>query len=176
MFSEEDDLANVLRVVGERAVEGLYHRMRLLADGYGALHIFGTERVQRGKQVDPGLLPPAHHFFSGGVCRDFKFLVAKSVPLFSVAGEEVCKTGARVTREVPDQGGDRIRFRIDGDEEIRVFELSQGALSHALMAAELPLDFFEVVRCQVSHRDSCRCPPLIMHSIELELAGDLCRS
>ncbi len=41
MFGEEDDLSNVLRIVGERAVEGLHDGVRLLADGDGALHIFG---------------------------------------------------------------------------------------------------------------------------------------
>ena len=43
--------------------------------------------------------------------------------------------------------------RIERDEEIRVFELSQGRFAHALVAAELALDFFEVVGREVSHRD-----------------------
>jgi len=51
---------------GERAVEGLHDRVRFLADGHGALHIFGLERVQRGKHVGPRLLPPAQHFFARG--------------------------------------------------------------------------------------------------------------
>ena len=36
VFGEEDDLSNVLRVVGERAVERLHYRVRLLPNGHGA--------------------------------------------------------------------------------------------------------------------------------------------
>ena len=110
MFGEEDDLSNMLRVVGERAVQRLHYGVRLLADGHGALHIFGLERIKRGKHMRPRLLPPAHHFFARGLLRDFKFLVAKTVRLLAIAGKKVGEARARVAGDVLDQSGDGIRF------------------------------------------------------------------
>ena len=89
MFGEEDELSNVLRIVGERAVERLHDGVRFLADGYGALHILGLERVERGKHMGPCLLLPAQDFFASCFPRNFKFLVAKTVRLLAIAGEEV---------------------------------------------------------------------------------------
>jgi len=43
---DRDDLPDVLRVVSERAVECLHHRVQLLADGHGALYVFGLQGVQ----------------------------------------------------------------------------------------------------------------------------------
>ena len=40
MLGEEDDLADVLGVVGESAIERLHNRVRLLTDGDGALNVF----------------------------------------------------------------------------------------------------------------------------------------
>src|ERR1019366_6512553 len=59
---------------------------------------------------------------------------------------------ARVAGDVLDQSSNGIRFRIEHCQKIHVFKLSHGSFAHALVAAELALDFFEVVGCEVSHR------------------------
>ena len=51
VLGEEDDLSDVLRVVSERAVECPHDGVRLRADGHGAVHIFGAQRVQLSKYV-----------------------------------------------------------------------------------------------------------------------------
>src|ERR1700688_1045420 len=76
VFSEEDDLSDMLRVMSQRTVEGLYHRERLLADRYGTQNIVRLKRSERGKYVRPCLFPPAHDLFAGEILRDFEFPIA----------------------------------------------------------------------------------------------------
>jgi hypothetical protein len=86
VLGEEDDLSNVLRVVGERTVERLHHSVRFLAYSHGPLHILGLQRVQRREHMEPRLLPPVQDFCARRFRRDFKFLVAKTVRLLTIAG------------------------------------------------------------------------------------------
>ena len=123
MFSEEYDLPDMLRVMGERAVERLHDRVRLLADGHGAQHIFGLELIERGKYVGPCLLPPAQDFFASGFLRDFEFPISKPVWLLAIAGKKIGEALMRVTGNVLYQGSDGIRFRIERNKEVLFFKL-----------------------------------------------------
>ena len=116
-------------VMLERLVERLHDRVRLVADGHRALQVFGSKRVQGGKYMEPRLLPPAHHFLARRFRRNFKFLVAKTIGLLAVAGEEVGEARVRVAGNVFDQSCNGIRFRIKHREKISVFELSHGGFA-----------------------------------------------
>src|ERR1700683_4821676 len=166
MFGEKDDLPDVLRVVGERAVQRLHHGVRLSADGDDALHVWGLERIQGRKHMCPTLFPPEHHFFASSCRRHLKFPVAKSVRLLAVASKKVSETRARIAGNVLNQSGDGVRFGIKRGEEILVFELSHGGFAHALVPAELTLHFFEVLVCEVSHKIEL-CSPTGLGAIGL---------
>src|SRR5437660_5768502 len=68
------------------------------------------------------------------------------VGLLAVGGKEVGEARTHVAGEVLDQDGDRVRFRIERDEEVVVLQLCERAFRHALVATKLTADFVEEVR------------------------------
>ena len=110
MLGQEYDLPDVLGVVGERAVERLHNRMRFLADGHGAEHIFMLERIEGGENAGPALLPPAEYFFArcGAVSSNSRS--RKTVGLLAIGSQKIGKARARVAGDVLDKNGHRIRL------------------------------------------------------------------
>src|SRR5260370_7404669 len=57
MFGEKNNLADVVSVVSDLAIDGLHHGVRLGANGDGARQIFIGERVQRVEAEFPAGFP-----------------------------------------------------------------------------------------------------------------------
>jgi hypothetical protein len=81
-----------------------------------------------------------------------RVVVAEAVRLFAVGSEEVGEAGAGVAGDVLNQDGNGVRFGVDEGEQLGVLQLRDGSFRHALMAAQLALDFFQVVGGEVGHR------------------------
>src|SRR5207302_2954832 len=150
MSGQEYDLAGVLGVVRDLAVDGLHHSVRLPAHCHRMHDMLWLERIQGGEDAVPAFFPPLHYFRASGSGAKFKFAIAKTVGLFAIRREEVGETRSHIACEVLDQNRNGIRFRVDRDEEILVIKLRHGALGHALVSTELALDFVEIVGCEIS--------------------------
>ena len=61
MLGEEDDLADVLAVVRELAVDRLDDRVRLAADRHGAQEVCGRQGFERGEEAMPAVFPSFEH-------------------------------------------------------------------------------------------------------------------
>src|SRR4051812_9388824 len=85
MFGEEDDLADVIRVVRHLPLDGPEHAVALAADGDLALHVCGLQRLDGREQQLPRLVPLLHQLTARGGPR-FELAVAMAVGLLAVGG------------------------------------------------------------------------------------------
>src|SRR5580765_2793675 len=69
-----------------------------------------------------------------------------AVRLLTIGGEEVGKTRPHVARNVLYKDRDGIRLGVERDEKVLVFQLCKSAFDQALVSAQLPADFVEVMR------------------------------
>ena len=112
MFCEQDDLADVVWVVRELAVDGLHHGVGFAANGDGAGEVGVGEGLERGEEASPAGLPRGEERGAGGG-RLFEFAVAIAVGFFAVSGEEVGPAGEHVAGHVFDDDGDRIGLVVE---------------------------------------------------------------
>jgi len=150
MLSEEHDLSDVLRVVGEGTIQRLENGMGFTANGGGAEKVFGGELLKGIEDASPAGFPDIHQFGAADG-RDFEFLVAVTVRFLPIAGEEVSEARAHVAGKMFDQDCNRVGFGIEGEKELIVGELCDGTLCHTFVASHLAADFVEVVRCEFGH-------------------------
>src|ERR1700733_4539209 len=147
MFGQKHDLASVIGIVRDLPIDCLQDGVRFIPDGYGVHYVFRREGVDCGKDAIPSFFPQFHHVGSGGRAGPFEFLVAETIGLFAVCGEEIGETRTHVARHVLDEDGNRVGLRVDGDEEIFIFQLRHCRFRQALIAAHLAASFFEIVSC-----------------------------
>ena len=119
MLRQQNDLADVMRIVGELAIDGLHHGVLFAANGDGAGQVGVGERLQRGEEAGPARFPHRQEF--GARCgRLFEFAVAIAVGLLAVGGEEVGPARAHVAGHVLHDGRNGIAFVIErGDRAAR---------------------------------------------------------
>src|SRR5205814_10577186 len=75
---------------------------------------------------------------------DNKFLVAITVGLFAVAGQEVEEARTHVTRQMLDEYGDAIGFVIELQKKIFIAQLHESAFRQALVSAQAAQGFLEI--------------------------------
>ena len=143
MFRQQDDLADVVGVVGELAVNGLHDGVGFAADGDGAGEIGVGERLKSGEQAGPACFPGGEERGAGGG-RHFEFAVAITGGFFAVGGQKIGPAGDHVAGDVFDDDGDGIGFGIEGKEELIVGELGDGALGEFLVIGEESQRVFQV--------------------------------
>ena len=135
MAREKDDLADVIGVVSDLAIDGLEDGVRFAADGDGAGEIGVGERGESGEEDFPAGFPKGEEF-GAGRGRGFEFGVAIAGGLFTVGGEEVGPTGAHVAGEMLDDDGDGIGFGAEDGEEGWVGSLGHGAFAEFFVVVE----------------------------------------
>ncbi len=141
VFSQKDDLAKMKGVVGERAVESLDYSMRFLPDVDGAHEVVRLERIEGRENHCPAFFPPTHEVVARRVGGDLEFVIAMAGRFFAVRGEEVGEARTHIAGDVLDENRDRVRFGVEHDEEVVVFQLSEGAFGQALVSAHQPAYF-----------------------------------
>src|SRR5260370_32274949 len=83
MFGEKNNLADVVSVVSDLAIDGLHHGVRLGANGDGARQIFIGEQVQRVEADFPAGFPERYQ--SGArLRRRFQFRIAVVIPCLGI--------------------------------------------------------------------------------------------
>ena len=151
MLRREHDLPDVTRIVRKCPIERLHHAMRFLPDVYRPHDVLGLERVESIEDARPSLFPAIEKFLSRRFPGHFEFVIAVAVGLLAVGGEKVGEARTHIAGDMLDEDRDGIRFRIEGDQELLVRHLGDGALGHALISAKLAPDFFEKVRAKCVH-------------------------
>src|SRR6516164_11033264 len=92
VFGEQDDLADMSRVVGELPIERLDHRVRFPADANGLAKILWRKRGDGQKHMVPSVLPHRHDLLVGVFSAGHELVVAIPARFFPVGGEEVGPT------------------------------------------------------------------------------------
>src|SRR6201987_5211245 len=151
MLRQENDLSDVLGVVGNLAIDGLQYRVRFAANRDCTHDVFGLERIDCPENAGPAFFPPCHHFAAGRGGAYFEFPVAEAVGLLSIAGEKVGEAGAHIASQMLDKNGNGVRLGIERGEEVFVSKLAHRAFAHALVSAQLVARFLEVVSRRISH-------------------------
>ena len=116
MLGQKYDLSDMAAVVRDLPIDGLENGMRLAANGDGAHHVFGFERIERAKNLRPSFFPPSQNIGTASRGVQFEFPIAKTVGLLAIGDEEINKARTHVPRQMLDQDRYRIRFGIEGDE------------------------------------------------------------
>src|SRR5689334_1483706 len=99
MFGEHQDLAGVMGVVGDLAVDRLHDRMRLSSYGYGAAQVRIGQRLQRAENDRPSVLPKLEERLARGR-GVHELAVALAVRFFSVRREEIGPSRSHVAGHV----------------------------------------------------------------------------
>src|SRR5687767_1361862 len=89
VLREEDDLAYVVRMMGELPVERLHHRMPLAANEHVAQQVVTRQGSQRGEEYPPPALPVVQHGPTGHLPALLEFPVPVAIRLLPVGGQEV---------------------------------------------------------------------------------------
>ena len=159
MLGQKHDLPDVRGVMGDLAVDGLQHGMRLAADRDRSHHVVRPEIRDRAEDALPALLPQLHHLGASRRCCDLELGIAKAIRLFSVGGKKVGEARAHVPCQMFHQDRHRIRFGIEHSAKVRILKLRHRTFAHALVAAHLAPRFVEIVCREISFQESPQPSP-----------------
>src|SRR6266404_527566 len=148
MFGEEYDLTDVVSVVADLAVDGLHHGVRLGADGDGTGQILILQSVECIETNLPPSFPQGDQTRTS-LRRSFKFGVAVAIRLFAVAGQKIGPTRAHIAGHVLDDDGDGVGFGVEGDKEVVIGTLFDGAIAEALVITEEVASVLSVGGCEL---------------------------
>src|SRR5215471_475966 len=132
MFGEQNNLADVMRVVRYLAIDGLHYGMRFAPYGDGAWEIHVCERFDSTEETGPAALPLLQESRAGGG-RIHEFAVAVAIGLFTVRGQKVGPTRTHVARHVLHDNCDRVGLIVEHGEELLVGYLLHRALGEPLV-------------------------------------------
>src|SRR5258708_6567072 len=140
-FGDVKNLADVVSVVGDLAVDCLHDRVGVTPDIYRSRNVFGLQRVESLEGDLPAVVPPAHDLLTGGAGFQFKFLVAAAIWFLSVTGQKIPEAGALVAAHMLYDQGDAVRRRVGRVKEVRILQLRKSAFGQALVPAEAAAGF-----------------------------------
>src|SRR5216684_7964130 len=140
-----NNLSRVIRIVCHLAIDRLHDGMRLGANGYRPRQIRIAQRLQGPEEKFPPAFPHFHQF-RARCRRRFKFSVAISVRLFSIAGKKIRPARAHVPGHVFHDDRYGIGFRIQGREQPRVRALGHRPLRQFLVIVKYSDRIFYVRR------------------------------
>src|SRR5712692_4461856 len=89
VLGQVDDLADVLAIVHELAVDRVDDREALATDEDRAREVVGLQRIEGGEQNPPALLPALHELRLRGSGPGLELAVAVPVRLLAVGREEI---------------------------------------------------------------------------------------
>src|SRR5687768_11385177 len=135
MLGQENDLPDVVSVMGQLPVYGLDDSVRFAADSDGFGKVSFGQRLHVVEQCSPSAFPSPHQQLAS-VARRLKFHIAVAVRLLAVGREEVAPPRIKVAGDVLDHNGDGIRFGVDGGEEFGVTNLIDRLFGQAFVITE----------------------------------------
>ena len=91
MLGEENNLTDVVGIVGHLPIDGLQYGVRLTSNRHRAHEVFRLERLRRRENLCPALFPPAHDLVSRSSRVHFEFLIAVAIGFFAVGRKKVGK-------------------------------------------------------------------------------------
>ena len=153
MFGEENDLADVMGIVSDLAIDGLHDGVGFAANRDGFREVSVGKRFERVKDPFPACVPLFHQL---GACRcgRFEFRVAIAVGLFAVGGKKIAPAGAHVAGHVFHDDGDGIGFGIKRLEELCVGALRHGTFSERFVITENVERIFQIrIGASERHRE-----------------------
>jgi hypothetical protein len=135
MLGEKQNLANVMSVVSDLAVDGLHDGVRLGTNRDCSREVRLRERFERVEKIFPAAFP--HFDYLGAGCGwGLKFRVAVAVGFFPIRGQEIEPARAHIAGHVLHKDGDGIGFRIQGDEQGFVRALRHRAVTQLFVVAK----------------------------------------
>ena len=135
MLCQQNDLADMIGVMGQLAVDRLNDSMSLAPYRYGAREIARPEPFDIVKKRLPARFPELHQAVSG-VTDQFELRVAVAVGLFAIRGQKVAPAGMQVTGNMFDNDRYGICLRVDQGKEMFIVELRDGPLGKLFVAAK----------------------------------------
>jgi hypothetical protein len=86
-----------------------------------------------------------HHIFALRIRIHHELLIPEPVWLLTIGGQEIREPRSHVPSQVFYQHGDRVCLRIKRNLKIFLPQLCKRPFAHALISAQLPRDFVEVM-------------------------------
>jgi hypothetical protein len=136
VLGQQDDLAHVLAVVDELAVDGVHDGVGLAADEDGPAEVLRLQRVEGGEEALPAVLPPLHELRPGRAGRGLELAVAVAVGLLAVGREEIRPARAHVAGDVLDEDGHAVGPGVQAGHDVRIVETAQGPLAERLQGRD----------------------------------------
>lgn len=143
MLREENYLADVMRIVGDLAIDCLHDRVRLAANGHRLGQIGIGQRFERVEDPFPTGMPLLHQL-AACRCRRFEFHVSIPIRFFAVSCKEIAPAGTHIAGHVLHDDGDGIRFGVDRLEKLLVAALRHGAFRERFVVTENIERVFEI--------------------------------
>ena len=135
MLRQVDDLADVLAVVHELAVDRVDDREALAPDEDDAREVLGLQRIEGGEEDPPAVLPALDERRLRGEPR-LELCIAVAVRLLAVGREKVRPAGAHVAGDVLDEHGDAVRLRVEDLGQVAVVEADESLVAQRLQRFE----------------------------------------
>src|SRR5258705_6609898 len=117
MLSQEYDLANVIGIVHQLAVDGLNNRVLFAANQNLLSQILGAQRLERAKDALPTAMPVIKYRVLTGFRINYKLHNPNSAGLFTLGSQEVGPAGEHVAGHVLHDDGNADAFFVERDEE-----------------------------------------------------------
>ena len=136
MFSQEDNLANVIGVVHQLAVDGLNNRVLFAANQNLLSQILGAQGLKRAKKALPTAVPVIKYRVLAGFGINHKLYIAIAAGLFTVGGQKIGPAREHVAGHVLHDDGNAVAFLVERDEELVFVELFQRLLGKLLVGAQ----------------------------------------
>src|SRR5262249_15359833 len=108
MLGEKHDLADVISVMHELAIDRLHYGVLFAADIHLLLQIIDLQRVERVKHALPATFPKSAYVVFRRFGDDNKFIVAVAIRFLTVSGEEIGPARDRITGYVLHDHGDAV--------------------------------------------------------------------
>ena len=161
-----DDLADVVAVVGDLAVDGVEHGEGHAPDGDRLEEVVGLKRAEGVERAGPTLLPECEGL-GVGVGARLELPIAVAPGLVAVAREEVGPSAQHVAVDVLHGHGDAVGLWVRGIGHVGVAELDQRAVAQFLEVFKALHGGVEEFVRKVCHGalpscPGCRCGPAVV--------------
>jgi hypothetical protein len=149
VLREEDDLTDVVGVVGDLTIERLDHGMALSPDVHVAQQVVVLQRIERGEEDRPAAFPVGHDRCAIGWHVDLELAVAIAIGLLAIGREEIGEARPQVAGLVLHDDRDAVGLVVDRRVKLIVAHLRERPFRELLEFPELVTDVVDV--CGFDH-------------------------
>ena len=135
MFRQKHDLAHMVGIMSDLAVDRLHHGVWLCSNRHPTTQVRVRERLQRVEDVFPAPLP---QFQKRGArrWRVFKFRVAVAIRLLAIGGQKIRPARTHVPGHMFYDKGDGVRFCVKLGEQAFIGTLRHSPFAELLVIME----------------------------------------